>query len=103
MDGEMGVGAAQTCYEMIFECADGMFSCIMAMDMWWYKLEVNGFGCPEFLEGARGFIVQALEIGAEAHGAKPGMATLVCLQYGVCLACLECFCEDGIAVVVIND
>ncbi len=73
------------------------------MDMQWHKLVVNGFGSHEFLEGARRFVVQALEFGVEACSAKPGMATLVCLQYGICVACLECFHEDGIAVVVIND
>jgi len=73
------------------------------MNIWWHKLEVDGFGHHEFLEGAQGFIVQALEFGVEACSAKPGMAMLVCFQYGVSPVHLESFCEDGIAVVIIND
>ena len=36
MQWEVGVGAAESCYEMIFEDADGAFCLVASMGMWWY-------------------------------------------------------------------
>jgi len=55
------------------------------------------------LEGARPFVVQALEFGVETCSTKLGMATLVGFQYGISMVCLGCFCEDGVAVIIVND
>jgi hypothetical protein len=50
----------------VLECADGSFSCILMMNVWWHKLEIDDLFCHEFLEDCRGFIVQALEFWMEA-------------------------------------
>jgi hypothetical protein len=51
------VGAAETGYEVILEGANGSFSGVSAVDMWWDKLEVDVFGSHVFFERARAFVV----------------------------------------------
>jgi hypothetical protein len=79
MDWEVGIGTAEDDDKVVFESNDGSFGCgcVVTMQMWWGQLEVNGFDGQEFVWGCRGFVIEALELGAEAMGDKELMYRLV--------------------------
>ncbi len=60
MDGKIFVSCTQTSNEVVFECVDGSFGGIAAMDVWWDQLIVHIFRHQEFLEGLGCFVIQAL-------------------------------------------
>ena len=57
VQGEILVSAAKASDEVVFECADGSFSSIVAMDMGWDQLVIDIFSYQEVLEGLGCFVV----------------------------------------------
>eukprot|EP00980_Cylindrotheca_fusiformis_P000017 scaffold5_cov98-Cylindrotheca_fusiformis.AAC.4 len=102
-DGEVRVGGAETCHEVVFEGPDGSFGGIATMDSRWGQLEVDVFLADVFLENGAGFIVKALELGSESAGYQEGVKLLVGSQvFGGCLV-EERFGEDRVAVKIVED
>lgn len=60
VEGERGVGAAESGDEMVFERADGTFGSVGSMEAGWHDLEVDCFLVHELLECIGALIVQAL-------------------------------------------
>jgi len=90
-------------YEMVFKCADGTFGCIAAMDVWWHQLKINVYHCKEILEDGGHFIIQVLKVWSQASLTEACMEHLESHQEGASVAVLEQFCQNGIAVMVIED
>ena len=103
MEGEIFVGCAQTSNEVVFECADGLFGSIAAMDVWRDQLIVHLFRRQKFLESLGCFVIQALEFWTEASGTKPGMRYLVGLEDRFRASVGEWDSEDTVAVIIVND
>jgi len=99
----MLVSAAQACDEVVFEGVDCTFGCILAMDMGRDQLEINILSCHKFLEGTGGFIVKALEFGAESCGAKAVVGNLKSGKNGIGMSVFERNSDDAIAVIVIHN
>ena len=58
-----GRRAGKNGQEMILECADGMFSCIAAVDMRWHELVAAAIVCNSLAEHATAFIVHNVDGG----------------------------------------
>jgi len=97
------VSAAQARNEMIFEGPDCTFGRIPAMDVGQDQLEINILSHHKFLEGMGGFIVKALEFGAESRGAKAVVGNLKSSKNGVGASVFERNSDDAIAVIVIHN
>ena len=70
MQWEVLVDAAKARYEVIFERADCAFGSVAAMDFGGDQLKLDDFRCEESLECLRAFVVEALQLWAEASGDK---------------------------------
>jgi len=99
----MLVSAAQARNKVIFEGMDCTFSHIPAMDVGWDQLEINILSHHKFLEGMGGFIVKALEFGAESRGTKAVVGNLKSSKNGICTSIFERDSDDAIAVIVIHN
>lgn len=88
---------------MIFEGADGSFSCVAAMQVGWCQLEVNIICMEELAEEGGSFIIQSLELWFEATGNEKGVYFLEGSDDGLCGSILDGLSKDGIAIVVINN
>jgi len=97
------VGAAKPGYKMVFKCGNGMFSCIVAMDIWLHQLKINVCHCKEILEDGGHFIIQVLKVWSQAGLTEACTEHLESHQEGASVAVLEQFCQNGIAVMVIED
>lgn len=53
------VGAAESYNEVVLESADGTFSCIATVEVWWCHLEVSILVTHEFLQDVGALIVEA--------------------------------------------
>ena len=68
MEREIGVDTTEAGDEMILERADATFGGIAPMDLGWYQLEVNFFFGHILFQYFGAFVVEALQLGAEAGG-----------------------------------
>ena len=102
MHWELWVSAAKASDEVIFEGPNGSFSGIAAMDIGWGKLIVNTLGLHELLKGCGGFIVQTLELGAEAGGAEVCVQNLVGCHNGLGPTVVEGVGQNDVAVVIVK-
>ena len=73
MKWEVGVSRAETGDKMVFENADGAFCLVASVGMWWYELVVNLLFREEFFEKGRCFVVEALQLWAEAARSEDGV------------------------------
>ena len=101
MEWEVGVNAAESGNEMVFEGADGSLSGIATVDSRWDKLIVDCLSSEEVLEDGGAFVVEALELWAESGCAELGMERAVGLKNRGTFACLHGFGQDAIAVIVV--
>ncbi len=97
--GKCEVDASQFCQEMVLERANSAFSPVLAMHIWWDKLE---FGIP--LEGdgfflcRTGLIIEDLEVNQKTPGCQACHNGIVdCNAMAVTFE-LECLLEDEIAI-----
>ena len=103
MKGEVFVDAAEAGDEMIFEGSDGSFGGVAAMDIGWHKLVGDIFVIEKLLKRRRAFVVEALELWAEAGLAELGVEGFVGGKNGCGSASFHRFGEDAVAVVIIED
>jgi hypothetical protein len=79
---EFRVGTAESSNEVVFECTNGTFSGVAAVNVGGNELVINLFRLHEFFEHRRGFIVKTLHFWFEARLAQSRMANFVCLKDG---------------------
>lgn len=100
---KVGVGTAQPCNEMVFEGPDGPFSCISAVEMRWSQLKVNLGFAHMGLKGLTGFIIEALELGAESSGGEQVKSPFVAGENFRTGAGLQGLRKNAIGIIVIQD
>jgi hypothetical protein len=95
------VGAAESGYEVVFECSNCPFCGIASMDMWWGKLKIDVLFSHEVLERSGSFIVKSLQLGAEAAFGEQRDRSLIGVQDVRPRARFHRLCMDIIAIIVI--
>jgi hypothetical protein len=103
VDGEVQVGAAASCNDVILEGVDGTFSGVGAVNAGGYELEVDVLVAEELLEGRGALVVKALELGAKASVYKAVVDGLVRFEDGGARLAWHRFDVDRVAVVVVQD
>jgi hypothetical protein len=63
--GPILVSGAEAGNEVVLECADGAFGGVASVIVWGDKLVLNALLRHELFEAARGFVIQALQLGFE--------------------------------------
>ena len=94
---------AESCNEVIFECADCSFSCIATMDAWGHNLAINFFSLHEFFENCRAFVVESVKLGFEASSAEDIAAGLEGFKNLLSFTTLEWSGHYGVRVIIIQD
>jgi hypothetical protein len=77
VEGKVFVNAAEASDEVILESSDGAFSRVAAMSIGRHELVVDVFVFEELFEHRRAFVVEALELWAEASLAEFGVQSFV--------------------------
>lgn len=103
MKRETVVGRAEDCDEVVLPGTDGAFGSITAVLIGWHELEVDAFGSKVLLEGGGTFIVKIKQSRRESGGLENLDEVAVALEDGGTGARRKGFCEDVIAVIVIED
>ena len=103
VEGKGGIGAAEAGDEVVFERSDCTFGGIPAMHVGRSELEVDVVGDHETLEGGGGFVVQALEEGAEAARGQGFVGALESGEDFVAGLASHGLDMDVVAVVVVED
>ncbi len=97
------VDAAQAGDEMIFERADGTFRSVASMKAGRDKLEIN-VGCAEkAFQSSGAFVVQAMELGAQAGVGQTCVYNLEGGKNARTRATMHRLDKYAVAVVVVND
>ena len=102
MDGEVFVGAAEACYEMILEGLDCTLCGVTPMDVWRDELEVYALGADGAFEGLGGFIVELLESGFEATFDEVLVKLVVGSEVLGVSAIFHWFGQNGVAIGIIK-
>jgi hypothetical protein len=101
VQGKCGVDAGQYCQEMVLERANSTFSPVLAMHIWWDKLEfcipLEGDG---FFVCHAGFVVKNLEVNQKTPGRQACHNGIVGCNAMVVTFGLDCLLEDDIAICV---
>jgi len=100
---EIFVSATKAGNEVVFECADGTFSGIVAMHMGRDQLEIHILCHQKVFEGLGGFVVQPLKFGLETGCTKAGVRSSVSLKNRVSVVIRERDSKDTIAVIVVDN
>jgi hypothetical protein len=102
---EVFVNASKASNEVILEGADGAFGGIAAVDTGWGELEIIFFFIDELVFQGIGalMIVETLEAGTQAGGAKFGIEGLKSGKDGGACAVFDRFGEDAVAVIIVHN
>jgi hypothetical protein len=101
-DGEMFVGGAESCDEMILEGSNGPFGGIPTMAEWRHELKEDVGGLEVILEQLGGFIVKTMESGFVSVVGEIFLEDAETAEDFRSRSIFERLCQDGIAVIIVQ-
>jgi hypothetical protein len=102
VEGEIRVSAAEAGNEVVFKGTNGALGSVCAMHAGRDELKVDGFVAQKLFESGGAFVVEALELGAEAGVDEAIVDGFVGSEDGGGCFAGHGFSMDGIAVVVVQ-